>query len=210
MKGLKRAADLAQKLAEQESGAKLSADAFEREALEAAGATTAHIDLIEEELRHPDYASAQQLVRKLAETIGSANVHSVPPADRMAMFIRAYSGEAAEAQLATLGCKGSYAFALAVRHAANRYPDRFGVIDDWQAYQKTLDDLRNEYQSALVDINFGIADLIVDYDSVSNEERARGLCRVSFSCTSGEVTLGQNWRQRLVNWQLAKPNKAAA
>ena len=100
--------------------------------------------------------------------------------------------------------------ALAARQAAKRHPDQFGVIDDWQTYQNTLAEEREQYEAAKADINFGVADLIIDHDAATSDERERGLCRVSFRNTGGAVALGHNWQQRLIDWQLAKPNKAAA
>ena len=210
MKGVKQAVDLARDIAAMETDAKLSADAFQREALEAANTTDERLDLIESELEHPDYAAAQQLIRKLVEMIGSANVRNVPDADRMAMIIRVNGGDAAEAQFASLGSKASDAFALAARHAAKRYADRFGVIEDWQTYQATLADMRDKYGRALAAINFDYSDLMIDHDAVTPSQRDSGLCRVSFWSTSGAVTLGHGWQQRLVEWHLAQPTKAAA
>ena len=39
-----------------------------------------------------------------------------------------------------LGCGPADAFALAVRRATERHPEKLGVIEDWAKYQETLAD----------------------------------------------------------------------
>lgn len=210
MKNLKRAVALARSLGEMNNSPKLSAEAFVGAALAAAGTSEARLDLVEESLDQPDYADAAALIRKLAEVISGSNSPSVPNPARMVQFLGAYGNEAANPQLAQVGANGRDAFAIAARRAARHYPDRFGVIEDWSAFQQTLTGMHAEYDAALLGIGFALTDLIIDGAGLLPGERERGLCRVSFRCTGGAIALGDGWQQRLVDWHLARPEKAAA
>ncbi len=210
MKNLKKAVALAGSLGEMANSPKLSPEAFCQAALEAAGTSNERLDLIEENLDQPDYADAAALIRKLAEVVASGNTPAVPNPKRMSQFIGAYGGDAANPQLAQMGASGRDAFAIAARRAARRYPDRFGAIEDWPTFQKSLTELRAQYDAALASIDFTVGDLIIDGGGLLPGERERGLCRVSFRCTAGAVTFGDGWQQRLVDWHLARSEKIAA
>ncbi len=211
MKNLKKAVALAGSLAEMGDNPKLSAEAFCQASLEAAdGTSDARLDLIEENLGRPDYADAEALIRKLAEVIASGNTPAVPDPKRMSQFIGAYGGDAAMSQLAQMGASGRDAFAIAARRAARRHPERFGVIEDWDAFQESLSALTAQYDAALAAIDFSLADLIIDGGGLLPGERDRGLCRVTFKCTRGVVVFSDGWQQRLVDWHLRRSEKIAA
>ena len=106
-----------------------------------------------------------------------------------------------DAELPVLGADLFQLFAVGVMYAGDRFPERFGAIDDWDKHQeriKTLERARDEAFTAL-ERDYEIQDL--DF----SEPDAHGNVRVSFKLTSGAVHVGLDVAPRLVAWARNNP-----
>ena len=196
MKGLKKAAELYRDLGHLELG-KLSAESFLKEAMEAADCGPNRLDMLADIIQKPEHIALPRLVRIIRKNIFDGRISAVPPADRLAAIVRGWGGPEVSAQLNAIGSSEGDIFALAVREAGKRHPDIFGDVTDWAAHLSALEIVQEQYEAALAAMDFTAADLFISD-------------KISFMCTLGTVTLGPNWQQRLVDWELAEPSKKAA
>ena len=196
MKGLKQAAELSRELAQLEAG-KLSAEGLLTEAMEAADCGSNRLDMLAEVIQKPEMEALPRLVRNIIRNIFDGRVSTVPPAERLSQIVRAWGSPEAPALLNSIGSAEGELFALAVREAGKKHPEAFGDVTDWAGHLAALGEARTAFEAALAALDFKAADLVIGDE-------------ISFKCTGGAVTLGPDWQQRLIDWQLAKPTKAAA
>ena len=177
-----------------DGGNKLSAEGFKR----ACGVSEERLDRIEKALAESGDDVGEAVIRQLASMVRGPNFTCCPPGDRLALFMRQTNQEG-RTLLASLAITNLEAIALAVRWTAEKHPDAFGKLDDWDAHITAEIAARQAYQKALDGLvgAFNAADLIIDPDSVTRDEKARGLCRVGFQLAP-EISLVDGWPAKLV------------
>ena len=177
-----------------DGGNKLTAEGFKR----ACGISEERLDQVEKIITAPGNDAGLAVVRTLAGMVRERTISCVPPGDRLAMIMR-QTNEEGRTLLASLSIIDMEVFALAVRWTAEKHPDAFGQLEDWDAHITAEIAARQAYQKALDGLvgAFSAADLCIDPDSVTRDEKARGLCRVGFQLAS-EISLVDGWPAKLV------------
>lgn len=199
MKLLKEAKALRLKLDDLERPAKLSKEAFQREAKEIAFTDESRLDRLAGVLTRPEYVYSNQFVRTACRWILESTCISPPKEVRRLSWLCKL--DAVTAETAAVGSSIFELFALAVRIMAREHPEVFGTVENMEAHKKELEDTKEKYANALkkIESSYAPEDLIVD--NPDNEGRAR----VSFKMTKGAVHLGDGFGERLVTWLKANP-----
>jgi hypothetical protein len=175
---------------------RLTADAYAREALSAAGTTPARLDWLEKELAaRPELG----VLRKFEIAIRGPNYPTVPREARRISHLLTLAEEAA---LLALGSGCMEAFALSAVRLAKTNPATFGRCENLREQEQRLlaltlrrDELfaRLEREYSGEDIDLGKPD-------------GQGNARASLKVSGGAVPLGPNLGERAVAWFLSQPN----
>ncbi len=93
------------------------------------------------------------------------------------------------------------AFALAVKVCTDRYPEDFGAIDNWQAYEAKVEALRSQRDELFRRIAKECSGSDLDV-----KDAGQGMAIISFAMTQGEVSLHpmSDTGERLVNWMMSR------
>lgn len=187
---------------------KLSAAAFERQALERAHADATALDSLAMLL--PEAPSVRVYVSDLAKLIHNGNLTAPPSYERMPK-LTAFGPPSLSGDLASIGGNVWLALALAVRECARRWPDSFGTHDDLTAFDKNAAALRDQLERCYRAMPTALsgADVLFDQDTLTNPERDRGLAYVRFRRWPG-VVFAPDWPKRLVAHALAEAEAKAA
>lgn len=114
--------------------------------------------------------------------------------------IGGFLGERAEADLLAIGVAPTLMVAEAARRLAEDNPDAFGTCQDADAHDAHIADLRGRLGDLYRSIESGWsgADVVMDVDGLSEDDRRSGLARMRFrDCT--DITVGPGCGKRLVD-----------
>jgi hypothetical protein len=173
---------------------RLTAEAYVREAISAAGTTPARLDWLEKELAaRPELG----VLRKFEIAIRGPNYPTVPREPRRISHLLTLAEEAA---LLALGSGVMEAFALCAVRLAKTHPEIFGRCENLHEQEQKLMDLtlrRDEFYRRL-ETEYSGDD--VDLGKPDGEGRAAATLKM----TAGAVPLGPNLGERVVSWFLAQ------
>lgn len=208
-----QAVNLKRKLRRLEEHRKLSAESFFDHACELAECVAADVDDFQEALDTAVGAdSVRSFVRRMMKAFKGDNFPTAHP--NMSKMLKAFGAVEVIGELAQLdNTPLAMAQALAAKLATERFPERFGEIDDWSKYEKKTADLRNSLAKIAEKMKSVVKGDDLDFDSshetLMPDERKRGLCRVSFRRAPGIVLADQDWPVRLIeDCEAAVPAKS--
>jgi len=177
---------------------KLSAEAFWREQVAAAGSSEEKLAKlradIEQGTTHGIF-EVRSVLRRMIAFVRSPNVVGVC---RDARRLRHMLTDYAASELSLLGASSLELFALAVQITAEKHPDAFGSVESSEGLKQRMEELKRKRDAlyARISTEFTPADLRY------GELDAGGRARVSFAMTDGAVPIYpvQNAGERLVGW----------
>lgn len=198
-KDLKEAVRLAELLEKLSKPHKLSVIAFPRMAMEIAGTDDSRLDAFGEALKRPHLRCTKRYVIDSEKWVREGTCTCPPRELRRLAWLGRFEEVCSE--LASIGSNPFEAFAYAAREVAQKHPEKFGTVEDMDAYRQELEDTKQAYATLLEKIRTGYSseDLIVDNPDDS------GYARCSFRITKGAVPLGRDWPQHLINYLRAHP-----
>jgi len=184
-----------------EAQRKLSAKAFMRYALKKANTTPAKLDALEKAIEAPVMERCRQFRRNALRFLKEPFCTCFPTEPRKLTWLVHGSVDELYAELARVGSDIFELFALAVRDATRQFPEAFGSIEDIDQHEKRLKALAAERAElfAQIETSYTPADLQI------GALDKRGNAPVTFAISGGEVPLGPQSGERLVNWLRSHP-----
>lgn len=183
---------------------RLTAEAFLAQALKAANATQADLDMLAARL--PEVPGVRILIGDLAVWVRDGHLTAPPPPERARKLLAAGPASAA-GDVAAVGASPYLVLAAAVAECNRRWPSAFGEVDDLTTLGKEAARLRDRLDATYAAMPAALrVDVDVDFDqtSLTNPERDRGLALVKFRRWPG-VALAPDWPVRIVRAALAEP-----
>ena len=196
------AATVVQKLQKLDQNRKLTYAAFLAEAINLADTTREGVDKLDADLDSKfGMDSARSFVAKLVRVFREPLYPRCPT--NTGKVLNAYGSSEAFPELTGIGATVAMAMAVAVLRVHRKYGDEaFGVIENWDTYEKESTDLRDRIATIYEQMREVVSgkDLIIDVseDRLFPDERKRGLAHVSFNLAR-DINLSENeWPQQLV------------
>jgi hypothetical protein len=179
---------------------KLTARAFLAEAIANAYTDLARLDALEEVIKRDGgqtLRSTPMFVRQVVELVRRPNWTRAPKEMRRISFL---TSTELTAELATIHNSPMELFALGVKQAAERFPEDFGTVENWDAAERRFTDLQTRQRDLFrrIEREPSLEDLTVDLQAPPDARNAR----VGFAITGGAVPPGDDAGQRLVAWLL--------
>jgi hypothetical protein len=189
------------------AGRKLSAEAFQREALKAAGSTPQRAEKLLEELASPNPSldNSRGAFRRMAMAIRSPNWPSPPREFRRLNHLLDKEGKTI-GELAAIGSNTLELFAAAAVATARDHPEVFGEGESTAGIEARVGELARKRDEL-----FGcISRAITGADLLITDPDKDGRARVSLQITDGAVTLHpvESLGERLIGWSMASERSA--
>lgn len=183
---------------------RLSAKAFVKAALKIADCTPADLTAFEAKLAiTPGCDDTRRFIRQMVLRFKDTRGFPTPHPDTGRM-LNAYGTEGVVGELAVLAATPAMCQALAAREAADRFPENFGVVQDWDSHQRRDGELRKRLAEIHEEMRGAAttADFKSDLDGLLQSEKTRGLTRLVFRrapglAVSGDLQTGE-WPRKLV------------
>ena len=179
---------------------KMSAKAFVRVAIARARTNWQKLVNLRAELDHSDFRAAAGMLRVIIKFIRSGNCTAPPKQpSRLNMFATLDGMD----QLPLLKASLYELFALAAMIASEKYPEAFGAIEDMDAHQDRLTELRESQANLFKRIETEYTAEDIQLADTNDMMKREGFIRATFKISNGEVPLGQGCGEKLIAWLIA-------
>mgnify|MGYP001578834606 CR=1 FL=1 len=201
-KALKEACKAYKELEKLQSESKLTADSFFKEALEAANIKESDLKPIAEALNSGKFPHCSAFVRSAEKWVREQTCKRPPRELRRLTWLGREADVSAEC--GRLKTDFFALFALATQTIIKKNPESFGGIEDWGSHHRKIEKVRQQLDElySQIESSYDSSDLII------GEPDKKGNCKISFKATNGEVLLGLNAGERVVDWFSANQVKA--
>ena len=153
-----------------EANSKLNAKAFVAQAITNANTSEAVIGKLEKLLKTTQGVDgANAFLRKMERVLSESNFPSPPPAYKFGQMARVYGNDDLAMDLDRLGFDVGMLICLACMRSAERFPHRFGTVDDAEAHQARIEILRGKRQRLLDQVESALTaeDIVVrEHDTI--------------------------------------------
>jgi len=181
---------------------RLSAKAFTRAAIKIADATPKDVAAFEDRLNNTlGCEHAKRFVRQM--TLAFRSNFPTPHADTGKM-LRVYGDRETLADLLAVEGTPALAQAVAAKRAAERWPETFGKVEDWDKHQRRYAELRERLDGVYDQMRKAASalDFLYDDKGLLPSEKSRGLTRLVFRRAPGIPVDGDlatgDWARRLI------------
>lgn len=184
-----------------EKAHKQSCNAFLRDALIYGETTLARVRSVRDLIAKagPNAGDVARTVDHLAKFHSEPNVPCA--SSQVDKILRINLAGNAASQMASLKITTGEAVALGVLTATERFPARFGDVDDWASFSQRWDELRRDLDVIYANMRgaFSPNDLVFDTAATTPGERDAGLSRVTFRRFPDLTMLGgSDWPAKFV------------
>lgn len=182
---------------------KLSFPAFMAEGLQLAGVTEKRIDVVEKIIAEKHGTEhIQAFLRRYSKALSEPNNYPQPVPDP-SRPLRIYGSEDLMGQMGQFQILAGELQCLAIKVAFERFgPECFGQVENRAEHEKRTSDLRAKLNAIYEEMltAYSGADIVIDSSpsAVNQEERRRGLCRISFKRAEGLSPQMDNWPEQLI------------
>lgn len=194
------AAGIVQQLERLGQNRKLTASAFLDEAITLADTTREDVEKLALDLdTKPGLDPARAFVSKLVRVFRESTYPRCPRDP--GKVLNCYGSDAAFQALTSLGATVAQAMAVAVMRVHQKFGnDVFGMIADWDRYEKETTDLRDRLAGIYEEMKDAVsgADLDTSQEGLFQDEIARGLSRTRFRKAPGIGPHHGDWPRELV------------
>lgn len=159
-----KAADTLVRLRRLEAMRKLTSDTFLRDAMQSASLDEAGLDRIKAAFEASKSPTLAAVVRRLARFFSERTCPRFPLKDKFEKILRHCGQDGFDAALTDAGLSTHEVGVLAVIAAVDRFPERFGEIENWSQHEAAIADARAELDrlEAKMRSIYTATDLLID------------------------------------------------